>query len=141
MEVLSSGESGPAGTYTAMEAVASGHCSGACLTAAPDTAAGCDCRCGGAFHGALADVEITPRPLPPQQEVCGARYVPDRGTMPQALYDQLYGALDVVCELPANHPPKPPRLVHHNGAVGMWEEPLTAQRWKALLAEAQGWEH
>ncbi len=40
---------------TASTAVESGECSGACLVAPPESFEQCDCRCGGRFHGALAD--------------------------------------------------------------------------------------
>ena len=46
------------GPVTASELVVSGMCSGACLVATSD---GCDCRCRGEWHGALADALVKPR--------------------------------------------------------------------------------
>lgn len=44
---------------TASELVATGECTGTCLTALHMD---CDCKCGGYYHGALADVVIDRSP-------------------------------------------------------------------------------
>jgi hypothetical protein len=43
---------------TGSTAVESGECSGACLVAPPESVEQCDCRCGGRFHGSLADALV-----------------------------------------------------------------------------------
>lgn len=94
-------------TISARTALSLGQCSAPCLVAYPDTA--CDCRCGGAYHGALADVELEAKP--PRPGLCSA-LAPDRDR---------YGR-EVRCE----YPPHQPVLLyeHHNGEHGMWHEPV-----------------
>lgn len=48
----------PGENLTAAELVIEGRCSAPCLVASNDEAAKCACRCGGAFHGRLAEVEV-----------------------------------------------------------------------------------
>lgn len=96
-------------TISARMAVSLGQCSAPCLVAYQDTA--CDCRCGGTYHGVLADVEIEAKPLPPGR--CGAPAPPDPVTGEQpAIY----------CEREADHAPRPRMFEHHNGSYGMWLE-------------------
>lgn len=46
------------GELTARDLLASGACTGQCLTGGPDTARSCTCICGGTYHGALADAAV-----------------------------------------------------------------------------------
>lgn len=94
-------------TITALGAVRSGQCTAVCLIAGEEP---CECRCGGAFHGALADTEVTPTPPPP--DTCGAQPPAQRGgfsTPPS-----------VRCELDTGHPPV---YIHHHGGYGSWTTP------------------
>lgn len=45
-------------TLTARELVISGRCSGACLVGDEDEVKSCTCRCGGRYHGALANCAV-----------------------------------------------------------------------------------
>jgi hypothetical protein len=101
-------------TLTALEAVQTGQCSGLCLVASPDNPSSCDCRCAGAFHGALADVEVTAQPIPSRAPDCGANAPGPLG----------FPSIEpgIHCELPAGHPPHPAQYVHHAGNFGSWLE-------------------
>ena len=94
-------------TITALEAVRSGQCTAACLIAGESS---CTCRCGGAFHGAVADAEIAA--VPPKPALCGVP-APAPGGFPELVPG-------VHCELEAGHPPMPARYLHHNGTFGSW---------------------